>query len=237
MHRIKEYKVRTVKTFINYDYPVLLKYKQRRLLCDCGKTMSENNSIVSKRNRISNYLKLEIIKQCKYKHSFTTIAKQLNVDTMTVINTFMEHFTFDRKELTEIICVDEFSANIDEDNKYACIIGDPVKKEIIDIFPSRHQEYLERYLANIPLEERLMVKIVNIDMWEAYKVVFTNYCWNAKIAVDPFHWIKLATDNFHKLRRIVEDETDNPKVKTILRNDLKSFSKKNFLSEKKNIKV
>lgn len=168
--------------------------------------MSENNSIVSKRNRISNYLKLEIIKQCKYKHSFTTIAKQLNVDTMTVINTFMEHFTFDRKELTEIICVDEFSANIDEDNKYACIIGDPVKKEIIDILPSRHQEYLERYLANIPLEERLMVKIVNIDMWEAYKVVFTNYCWNAKIAVYPFHWIKLATDNFHKLRRIVEDE-------------------------------
>lgn len=234
VHRIKEYKVRTVKTFINYDYPVLLKYKQRRLLCDCGKTMSENNSIVSKRNRISNYLKLEIIKQCKYKHSFTTIAKQLNVDTMTVINTFMEHFTFDRKELTEIICVDEFSANIDEDNKYACIIGDPVKKEIIDILPSRHQEYLERYLANIPLEERLMVKIVNIDMWEAYKVVFTNYCWNAKIAVDPFHWIKLATDNFHKLRRIVEDETDNPKVKTILRNDWKSFSKKeNILSEKR----
>ncbi len=153
---------------------------------------------------------------------------------MTVINTFMDHFTFDRKELTEIICVDEFSANIDEDNKYACIIGDPVKKEIIDILPSRHQEYLERYLANIPLEERLMVKIVNIDMWEAYKVVFTNYCWNAKIAVDPFHWIKLATDNFHKLRRIVEDETDNPKVKTILRNDWKSFSKKeNILSEKR----
>ena len=60
VHRIKEYKVRTVKTFINYDYPVLLKYKQRRLLCDCGKTISENNSIVSKRNRISNYLKLEI---------------------------------------------------------------------------------------------------------------------------------------------------------------------------------
>ena len=55
VHRIKEYKVRTVKTFINYDYPVLLKYKQRRLLCDCGKTISENNSIVSKRNRISNF--------------------------------------------------------------------------------------------------------------------------------------------------------------------------------------
>ena len=234
VHKVKEYKTRNIKTFINFDYPVLLKYKQRRLICDCGKTMSENNSIVSKGCNISNYLKLEIIKQCKYKHSFTTIAKQLNVDIMTVINTFMEHFTFDRKELTEVICVDEFSANINQDNKYACIIGDPIKKEIIDILPSRHQYYLEEYLSKIPKEERIRVKIVNIDMWEAYKVVFSNYCWNALIAVDPFHWIGHATDNFHKLRRIVEEQIVNPKVKTILRSDWKLFSlKEEKLSDKR----
>ena len=226
VHKTNCYHTRIVKTFINYDYPVLLKYKQRRLICDCGKTMSENNSIVSKKCKISNYLKLEIIKQCKYKHSFTTIAKQLNVDKMTVINTFMEHFTFDRKELSEVICVDEFSANINQDNKYACIIGDPIKKGIIDILPSRHQYYLEQYLSKIPKNERMRVKIVNIDMWEAYKVVFSNYCWNALIAVDPFHWIGHATDNFHKLRRIVEEQIDNPKVRTILRSDWKLFSLK-----------
>lgn len=65
VYRVKEYKTRVVKTFINFDYPVLLKYNQRRLICDCGKTMSENNSIVSKKCKISNYLKLEIIKQCR----------------------------------------------------------------------------------------------------------------------------------------------------------------------------
>ena len=234
VYRVKEYKTRVVKTFINFDYPVLLKYNQRRLICDCGKTMSENNSIVSKKCKISNYLKLEIIKQCRYKHSFTTIARQLNVDTMTVINTFMNNFTFERKELTEVICVDEFSANINQENKYACIIGDPIKKEIIDILPSRHQHYLEEYLSRIPKEERMRVKIVNIDMWEAYKVVFSNYCWNALVAVDPFHWIGYATANFHKLRRIVEEQIDNPKVKAILRSDWKLFSlKEEKLSEKR----
>lgn len=226
IYKVKDYRERVVKTFINYDYPVLLKYRQRRLICDCGKTMTENNSIVSKKCKIANYLKLEIIKQCKYKHSFTTIAKQLNVDTMTVINTFMNHFTFDRKELSEVICVDEFSANINQENKYACIIGDPIKKEIIDILPSRHQYYLEQYLSKIPQSERLRVKIVNIDMWEAYKTVFSNYCWNAKIAVDPFHWIGHATENFHKLRRMVEEQIVNPKAKTILRSDWKLFSLK-----------
>ena len=80
----------------------------------------------------------------------------------------------------------------------------------------------------------MKVKIVNIDMWEAYKVVFSNYCWNALIAVDPFHWIGHATDNFHKLRRIVEEQIDNPKVKTILRSDWKLFSlKEEKLSEKR----
>ncbi len=64
VYRINSYHTRMVKTFINYDYPVLLKYNQRRLICDCGKTMSENNTIVSKCCTISNYLKLEIIKQC-----------------------------------------------------------------------------------------------------------------------------------------------------------------------------
>ncbi len=172
VHKVNCYYTRNVKTFINYDYPVLIKYWKTRLILDCCKTMTETNSIVAKNCRISNYLKLEIIKKFKYKHSFTTIARQLNIDTMTVINTFMDHFTFDRKELSEVICVDEFSANISSENKYACIIGDPVKKEIIDILPSSHLYYLEEYLSKIPKSERMKVKIANIDMRKVYKTVF-----------------------------------------------------------------
>lgn len=227
--KINSYHTRKVKIFINYDYPVLLYYKQRRLICDCGKTMNENNSIVGYKKGISNYLRLEILKQCKYKHSFTTIARQLNLDTTTVINVFMENANFERREFGEVICVDEFSAYVNEDNPYACIIGDPITKEIIDILPSRHQEYIDRYLGKIPREERIKVKIVNIDMWEAYKTTFSAYCPNAKIAVDPFHWIKKATDNFHKIRREIEEQTNNPKVKSILRSHWKLFS----LKEKK----
>lgn len=222
--KTKEYVKRKVKTFFNYDYPVIIYYKQRRLVCKCGKTMAENNSLVSKGCNISNYLKMEILKQCKYKTSFKTISQQLNIDVMTVINTFMEYANFERRQLTEIICVDEFSANINNNNTYACIIGDPVSREIIDILPSRHQVEIERYLAKIPKDERLRVKIVNIDMWEAYKISFSSYCPNAKIAVDAFHWISKATNEFHKLRRLIEEETDNPKIKSILRNHWKLFS-------------
>ena len=61
VYKVKDYRERVVETFINYDYPVLLKYRQRRLICDCCKTMSDNNSIVSKKCKLLNYLKLEII--------------------------------------------------------------------------------------------------------------------------------------------------------------------------------
>ena len=78
------------------------------------------------------------------------------------------------------------------------------------------------------------MKIVNLVMWESYKIVFSYYCCNANIAVDLFHWIGHATDNFHKLRRIVEEQMVNPKVKTILRSDWKLFSlKEDRLSDKK----
>ncbi len=79
----------------------------------------------------------------------------------------------------------------------------------------------------------MKVKIVNIDMWEAYKAVFSSYCWNSSIAVDSFHWISHANYNFHKLRRVVEEVIENTKVKTILRSDWKLFSlKEDRLSEK-----
>lgn len=95
--------------------------------------MAEPNSLVSKGCNVSNYLKMEILKQCKYKTSFKTIAQQLNKDFMTVINTFMKYANFERRKLTEIICVDEFSAIINYNNAYTCIIGERVNNKIIDI--------------------------------------------------------------------------------------------------------
>ena len=43
---------------------------------------------------------MEILKQCKYKISFKQIVEQLKIDSMTVINVFMEHANFERREFT-----------------------------------------------------------------------------------------------------------------------------------------
>ena len=62
---------------------------------------------------------MKILRECKYKISFKEIGEKLDVNTTTVINVFMEHANFDRRPLTEVLCVDEFSANIDNNNPYS----------------------------------------------------------------------------------------------------------------------
>ena len=232
--KTKNYVLRTIKTFRDFGYPVIFKYRQRRLICsECGKTMAEQNSLVSKGCNISNYLKLEIIKKCAEKQSFKTIAKELNIDSMTVINIFRDNVIINRKPLSEVLCVDEFSANIDRDNQYAFIIGDPIGKRIIDILPSKHINDLIHYFFKIPKNELNQVKIVNMDMWEPYRTVFETVTPNAKIAVDPFHYIKHATDCFNKLRIRIENETDNPKIKHLLKSHWKLFNlDENKINEK-----
>ena len=48
VHKTKEYVIRKIKTFFNYDYPVIIYCRQKRLICYCGKTIQENNSLVQK---------------------------------------------------------------------------------------------------------------------------------------------------------------------------------------------
>lgn len=61
-----------------------------------------------------------------------------------------------RCELTRIICIDEFKASTIA-GKYALIIGDPETGKILDILPSRLQEYIYYYFNTIDKSERLSV--------------------------------------------------------------------------------
>ena len=79
--------------------------------------------------------------KAKQKMSFSDIAKDVNVSVTTAISEFISHIADYRSSLTEIVCIDEFKASTIA-GKYALIIGDPVKGKILDILPSRKQDYI-----------------------------------------------------------------------------------------------
>lgn len=197
---IKDYYTRTIKYLDIAGYSSIIKYRQRRFKCkDCNLTFNEDTNFVKKYSTISNPTKVKLLEECRIKQSFTDVGNRLNVSPTTVINEFKEHVKVSRNNLTEILCFDEFKATNGE-IKYAFLLADPLSGEIVDILPSRQQEYLYEYFNKIPDEERFNVKYIVTDLFEPYRPVIKNRFWKSIHIADRFHWIRLATDAYNKMR-------------------------------------
>lgn len=127
-----------------------------------------------------------------------------------------------RCHLTRILCIDEFKASTIT-GKYALIIGDPESGEILDILPSRLQDYIYHYFSTMDKSERLGVEYVVTDLFESYKTICKNLFWNSIHITDRFHRIRLTTETFNKTRisimnyHIKTNDKENLKYATILK--------------------
>jgi len=197
---IKDYYYRTIKYLDIAGHNCLIKYKQRRYFCkSCNKTFNEPSNLVDKNSIISNAVKIKSLEECRVKQSFKDVGQRLHISTTTVINTFSDHITSSRKRLTEIICFDEFKASTLE-GTYAFILADPLSGDILDILPSRKQDYLYDYFNKVPDTERYSVKYVVTDLFESYRTIVKNLFWKSIHIADRFHWIRLATEALNNLR-------------------------------------
>lgn len=197
---IHAYHIRTIRYLDIAGYKSIIRYKQRRFICkDCNKTFNEDCGLVEKHSTISNPSKIKILDECRKKQSFTDISERVNVSHTTVTNTFDDHISKFRIKLTSILCIDEFKASTIA-GTYALIVGDPISGKILDILPSRKQDYIYDYFNKIPDEERLNVKYVVTDLFESYRTIIKNVFWKSTHIADRFHWIRLAVEAFNKLR-------------------------------------
>jgi len=204
---IHDYYKRKIKHIPIAGYNSIIIFHQRRYRCSCGKRFNEDNLFVGKGNKISNTSKLFIMKEMKYKQSFTDIAKRLNISITTVIRYFRNHFVAKRVQLPEALCVDEFRGTTEE-SKYSFIMVDHDTGEIIDLLPSRKKKELLDYFGSIPLVEREKVKFVIMDLWIHYKEVVKKVFPNAIIIADTFHFIRHVYWAFNGVRtRIMNTST------------------------------
>lgn len=194
------YHTRNIKHIKMFNYDTTIKLKQCRFICkDCRKTFNEKCDTVDKYSHVSKQLKLDILYSCRTKKSFKDVSKDLNISSATVMNTFNENVYVERRNLTRVICIDEFSADTDA-GKYALSIGDPVGCEILDVLPSRKQEYIYYYFKNLDDEERKNVKYIITDLFESYRTVIRNLFFKSTHIADRYHWIRLSTNAFNMVR-------------------------------------
>ncbi len=191
---------RNIKYIPHNNHPTFIKFHQIRFKCNyCGKSFNQPNEIVNSKKSISNELNNKILNESKFKQSFKDVSKRTCVSQTTVSNEFKKNIHDYRCQLTRIICIDEFKASTIA-GKYALIIGDPCSGEILDILPSRLQDYIYYYFNSIDKNERLKVEYVVTDLFESYRTICKNLFWNSIHIADRFHWIKLATEAFNKTR-------------------------------------
>ena len=191
---------RTIKNIPINGVPSIILLKQLRFKCKfCKHSFNQPNKIVKFKKSISNELYLQISKESKYKQSFKDISTRTNVSQTTVSNEFKQNIHNYRCKLTRIICIDEFKASTIA-GKYALIIGDPETGKILDILPSRLQEYIYYYFNTIDKSERLSVKYVVTDLFDSYRTICKNLFWDSIHIADRFHWIRLTTEAFNKTR-------------------------------------
>lgn len=191
---------RSIKYMNLLNFKCIIKYVQKRFLCkDCKKTFNQTVSFVSKHSTIANNLKMNTLMENKKNKSFKDIALESNISDATVHNEFKKSLFDYRGLLTRIICIDEFKASTIA-GEYAFVIGDPIGGKIIDILPSRKQDYIYYYFQSIPDEERFKVEYIVTDLFESYKSIAENLFWKSIHIADRFHFIRLATEAFNKTR-------------------------------------
>lgn len=198
--KIHAYYKRTIK-YLNVGlYKSILVYKQRRFICtDCNRTFNEPSSLVDKGSTISNQAKINILNKLRKKISFTDIASEMDISVTTAIKEFKDHIADYRSDLTEVVCIDEFKASTIA-GEYALIIGDPITGKILDVLPSRRQDYIYYYFKSTSAETRKNVKYIVTDLFESFRTICKTLFWGSIHIADRFHWIRLTTEAFNLTR-------------------------------------
>ena len=208
--RIHDYRLQTIK-----DLPFQLKHtylilKKRRYVCSCGKRFYEPYDFFSKYQRRTRRLSFVIVNQFRETTSIKAVSIRSNVSTHTVAR-ILNTINFPVPQLPECLSIDEFKGNAG-DEKFQCILVDAKKQRVLDILPSRNQNYLIEYFRSTPKAERNRVKFFICDMWQPYVDLAKIFFPNAQIIIDKFHFARQVTWAIESVRKKLQ-KTMKPELR------------------------
>lgn len=185
---------------------ITIKLNRRIYQCECGRYFTEENPFTStkRKNTLQKEYKIFLVLKDINK-SFSDVAKEFDVSTTTVINTFDAKVDIRRQTLTEVISVDEVYSKHFAYRQYCFIVYSPQLDKILDVLNSKNKEDLISYFARIPENERKRVKYFSMDLYGIYRQVAKLCLPNAIICAVHFHVIKNLCECFNKGRvRIIK---------------------------------
>lgn len=198
--KVHDYRKQELKDVTAFGKSVCIIYKKRRYRCvSCGKRFFENNTFLSRYQRMTRRLVAHIINQMRGVRSYTDAANEAGISVNTVIRIF-DCVSYPKPSLPDVLAIDEFKGNTGGE-KYQSILTDPQNKRVLDILPERYGHYLSGYFKEYSGEERQQVTHFVSDMWRTYADSASVWFQNATQIVDKYHWIRQAIWAFEGVRK------------------------------------
>lgn len=184
-----EYALPTANGFVQ-----LLALTKQRFQCrTCLATFISKSHDFIEHTKVSRPLLLQIIDLAKRDLSEKNIAYILCLSVSKIhkllSNAAEQHQTNYEHSLPEIINVNEIKY---AKHRYGFEMVDDSTSSLIEIFPTRTNSDIEKYLSNYSPSNRRHVKYVVTDMNANYQTVLRKFFPEAELVIDRFHIIQLA---------------------------------------------
>lgn len=179
--------------------PVRLEIMRPRYRCEtCGKTVTPQLSFLDEKRRATKRLVDAIRDRC-LEMTFHALALQTGLAVNTIKNIahdlIAELERTVRYETPVIMGIDEVSLA----GEYRCVITNLATNNIFQILEFRTQDHLKAFLKNLPDRER--VEWVCTDMWRPFNLSFSEFLPNARLVIDKFHVVKMASATLEDERK------------------------------------
>lgn len=201
--RIHGYRNQTVKSafLINTAYSLI--YRKRRYFCPhCFKAFHESNTFISKYQRMSKLTIASLIQEHGFLTSSSDIARRFNISSATVQRIF-KSVSPALNKLSAAISIDEFKGNAGA--KFHVVINDLISYNCLNVIEDRSPDILYSKILEYPLEERLKVRHVSIDLSSSFRKMVELCFPNAKIAADKFHTVRMANEALDSIRKDLQN--------------------------------
>ena len=215
--------LRTVRhPILQHGKVLVIRLKQRKYRCtnkECNFYFNEEFGFVEKYKQTTVMIPYLILRDMKdITLTCAAVSRRYQVSDTYVHSIMMRYLEFDPLPLSEIISIDEVFLDIEYDERYVVVIRDFISGDIIDILPNRYDETLSAFFRKYPKEERMKVKFVISDMYDAYLRLPFRFLYNSRSVIDSFHVIQVIEksmrryiDNVKKRyqKKLSEEREDN----------------------------
>lgn len=213
-------KDRSVRHLDVWGKRTIVHFPQRRFECSkCSKPFTELLIWIDPKRRQTLVFE-QYIYECihKKKMSRKRVALQEGLHEETVLSTFKrwakQSVRQSKRQRVRVLGIDEIYLGHKE---YVLVLSDIERRCVIEVLPNRLKATLEKWLDGLSKEERRAIKVVSMDMWEAYRQAVRNKLSHASIVADRFHVMKQLNHQLDLLRRNLRKNGDET-VAELLKN-------------------